>query len=111
MKNIKMTVKGTKLVITADLSVLESGEVELSNKGKSYVIASTGGNIPLKKEGYEKVMVGMNVYIPKKYYTPPKQEQQKQVEQKQEGGVTISREEFELFKQFKAFLAMQKQNS
>lgn len=111
MKNVKMTIKGTKLVITADLGVLETGEVELSSKGKSYVIASTGGNIPLRKEGYEKVLVGMNVYIPKKYYTPPKQEQKQETEQKQEGGVTISKEDFELFQQFKAFLAMQKQNS
>ena len=59
MKNIQMTVEGTKLVITVDLTQ----DFGPSSSGKSITIASTEGNISVP--GREDVKVGLNVYKPK----------------------------------------------
>ena len=58
MKNVEMTVDGKKLTITIDLSK-EHGK---SSSGKSIVVATTSGNVPV--EGTE-VKIGINAYKPK----------------------------------------------
>jgi len=55
MTNVKMEKKGNVLTITVDLS--KKGTP--SSTGKSLVIASTQGNVPV--EGSD-VIVGLNVY-------------------------------------------------
>lgn len=59
MKNVKTTIEGSKLLIEVDLA--QPGEV--SKSGKSIVIASTEGNMPL---GQDDIKIGLNVYKPKK---------------------------------------------
>jgi len=59
MRNVEMTVEGTKLTITVDLSA--KGEV--SSSGKSLVIGSTEGNVSVP--GKEEVKIGLNVYTKK----------------------------------------------
>jgi len=56
MKNVDMSVKGTILTITVDLSK----EFGLSSSGKSLIIASTEGNISVPEK--EEVKVGLNIY-------------------------------------------------
>ncbi len=60
MRNVEMKVEGEKLHIEVDLS--QEGEV--SSSGKSLVIGTTKGNVPV--EGRPDVMVGLNVYTKKK---------------------------------------------
>lgn len=55
MKNVEMTVEGTKLTITVDLSK----EFGPSASGKTIIIASTEGNVTIPNR-QEKV--GLNVY-------------------------------------------------
>jgi uncharacterized OB-fold protein len=55
MKNVEFSVKGNILTITVDLTK-ESGP---SSSGKTIIIASTEGNLPLP--GRSEVM-GLNVY-------------------------------------------------
>jgi hypothetical protein len=59
MKNIKMMLKGTTLLIEVDLSK----EFGLSSSGKSVQIASTDGNVSVP--GREEVKIGLNVYRPR----------------------------------------------
>ena len=59
MNNVKMTVKGSKLVIEVDLSK----DFGLSSSGKSISIASTLGN---KSVGVDDIKIGLNVYKPVK---------------------------------------------
>lgn len=54
--NVQLSVKGKLLVITVDLS--KDGEP--SKTGKSTVIASTRGNVPVP--GQEGLRLGLNVY-------------------------------------------------
>ena len=54
MQNVKMTVKGNKLVIEVDLTQ----EFGLSKSGKSISIASTLGNKSVKDD----IKIGLNVY-------------------------------------------------
>ncbi|HWQ66529.1 MAG TPA: hypothetical protein VN372_06635 [Methanospirillum sp.] len=56
MKNIEMTVEGTKLTIIVDLSK-DYGE---SKSGKSITIASTEGNISVPDN--EDIKIGLNIY-------------------------------------------------
>ena len=58
MQNVKMSVKGDKLVIEVDLSA----QGTISKTGKSEVIATTRGNaqVPGREE-----RVGINVYRPR----------------------------------------------
>jgi len=56
MQNVQMEVKGTKLVITVDLS--QPGSPSAS--GKSKVIASTKGNVSIGDAAGTKL--GLNVY-------------------------------------------------
>ena len=56
MKNIKMTVDGSKLIIEVDLTQ----EHGISSSGKSIMIASSEGNAPVP--GREEIKVGLNVY-------------------------------------------------
>ena len=60
MNNVKMEVKGSKLVIEIDLSV----RGEKSTSGKSISIASTGGNVSIP--GHEEIKLGLNCYTPTK---------------------------------------------
>ncbi len=60
MKNVSMSVKGTKLIIEVDLSQ----DFGLSSSGKSVVIASTEGNKDIT--GTDNVIIGLNVYKPAK---------------------------------------------
>ncbi len=56
MKNVKMTVNGTKLVIEIDLSK----NLGVSKTGKSEMIASTQGNISIPSN--PEIKIGLNVY-------------------------------------------------
>lgn len=60
MKNVKISVEGSKMLIEVDLS--QSGDV--SKSGKSIVIASTEGN--KSAPGTEDIKIGLNVYKPNK---------------------------------------------
>jgi len=51
-----MTVAGTVLTITVDLSK----DFGKSSSGKSIIIASTEGNVPVP--GKEEIKIGLNVY-------------------------------------------------
>ena len=55
MKNVKLSVSGNSLTITVDLTQ----EFGPSSSGKTIIIASTEGNVPLP--GRTEV-VGLNVY-------------------------------------------------
>jgi hypothetical protein len=57
-KNIETRVQGDKLVITIDLSK----NYGLSSSGKSLIIASSEGNVPVP--GREDIKIGVNVYRP-----------------------------------------------
>ncbi len=57
MENVKMEIKGDKLIIEVDLK--HRGGV--SSSGKSISIASTKGN---KDIGKDNIKIGLNVYIP-----------------------------------------------
>ena len=57
-QNVTFRVQGTKLVIEVDLS----RELGQSASGKSIIIATTAGNVPVP--GREEVKVGLNVYRP-----------------------------------------------
>ena len=56
MKNVEMSLEGTILMIKVDLSK----EFGPSASGKTIIIASTEGNVPIP--GREDVKVGFNVY-------------------------------------------------
>jgi len=60
MENVKITRTGKKLTIEVDLS--KKGTP--SKSGKTLVIASTNGNQRIDGEG--DIVVGLNVYTPKK---------------------------------------------
>ncbi len=55
MKNVEMTVEGTMLTIRVDLSK----EFGPSASGKTIIIASTEGNVPIPDRAEK---VGLNVY-------------------------------------------------
>lgn len=55
MKNIEMSVEGNMLTIKVDLSK----DFGLSSSGKSVVIATTEGNVPIG-DGEERI--GLNIY-------------------------------------------------
>ncbi|GKS58416.1 hypothetical protein YTPLAS18_19430 [Nitrospira sp.] len=55
MKNVEMTVQGTVLTITVDLSK----EFGPSSSGKTIIIASTEGNVSIPNREEK---VGLNVY-------------------------------------------------
>ena len=55
MKNVEMTVEGTKLTITVDLSK----EFGPSASGKTIIIASTEGNVTIANREEK---IGLNVY-------------------------------------------------
>jgi hypothetical protein len=57
-KNIETKVQGDKLVITIDLTK----NFGLSSSGKSLIIASSEGNVPVP--GREDIKIGVNVYRP-----------------------------------------------
>lgn len=56
MKNVNMELQGKKLVITVDLTE-EHGP---SSTGKTIVVATTSGSVPVP--GYEHIKIGLNVY-------------------------------------------------
>ena len=56
MKNVEMVVKGNTLTITVDLAK----NFGPSKTGKSIIVASTEGNLPV--DGNPAVRVGVNVY-------------------------------------------------
>ncbi len=56
MKNVEMSLEGSILTIKVDLSK----EFGPSASGKTIIIASTEGNVPIP--GNEKAKVGLNVY-------------------------------------------------
>ncbi len=59
---MKVSIKGTKLVIEADIN-----DVRPSASGKTLVIASTRGNLKTDQVyNGQPVTVGLNVYIPNK---------------------------------------------
>ena len=60
MENIKVTVKDGILTMVVDLK----HRGELSGSGKSTIVATTSGNIPIP--GYEEVKMGVNIYVPVK---------------------------------------------
>jgi hypothetical protein len=62
MKNVKISTDKKKLTIEVDLSK-EFGE---SKSGKSTTIGTTEGNHKISVDGIGEVVVGLNVYKPKK---------------------------------------------
>ena len=54
--NISIEVKGDKAIITIDLS----HRGNLSSSGKSIIVASTGGNVPIPGTN---VILGLNAYV------------------------------------------------
>ena len=56
MKNVEMVVKGNVLNIKIDLNKVQG----LSKSGKTEVVASTLGNIPIP--GFETHRIGINCY-------------------------------------------------
>jgi hypothetical protein len=60
IKNVEMTIEGNILTIKVDLSK----EFGPSSSGKTIIIASTEGNVPVN--GAEEIKVGLNVYKKKK---------------------------------------------
>ena len=56
MKNVEMSLEGNILIIRVDLSK----EFGPSSSGKTIIIASTEGNVPIPE--YEKAKIGLNVY-------------------------------------------------
>lgn len=58
MRNVEMKIDGKKLIITVDISV----KGEQSSSGKSMVLGSTEGNVPVA--GKPEIKVGLNVYKP-----------------------------------------------
>jgi len=56
MKNVEMKVENNILIIKVDLTK----EFGPSASGKTIIIASTEGNIPI--EGHDKAKIGLNVY-------------------------------------------------
>jgi hypothetical protein len=60
MKNVEMTVEGTTLTITVDLSK----EFGPSASGKTIIIASTEGNVTIPNRAEK---VGLNVYRKKSW--------------------------------------------
>jgi hypothetical protein len=55
-KNVKMSVEGDELVVRVKLTE----EFGRSASGKTTIVASTGGNLPVP--GHEEIKVGVNVY-------------------------------------------------
>lgn len=60
MHNVSFQVEDHHLIITVDLDQ-ELGE---SSSGKSIIIATTGGNVPLAVPGHDEIKLGLNVYRP-----------------------------------------------
>jgi hypothetical protein len=56
MKNVEMSVDGNILTVKVDLSK----EFGPSASGKTIIIASTEGNVPI--EGREEAKIGLNIY-------------------------------------------------
>ena len=56
MKNVELSLEGNMLTIKVDLSK----EFGPSASGKTTIIASTEGNVPIP--GHEEAKVGLNVY-------------------------------------------------
>ena len=56
MQNVKLAVSGKKLVITIDLGA----EGEPSKSGKSVVLATTKGNVPIPQ--HEDLKLGLNLF-------------------------------------------------
>ncbi len=56
MKNVEVTVKGNVMTLKIDLSKMQG----LSKSGKTEVIASTLGNVPIP--GKESYRLGLNCY-------------------------------------------------
>lgn len=63
--NMKVSVSKDKLMITVDLKDYMD-KLELSESGKSYIVASSRGNQSLTAKGYEDIKWGCNVFIPAK---------------------------------------------
>ncbi len=60
MQNVSLQVEGTNLIITVDLAQ----ELGASSSGKSIIIATTGGNVPIAVPGQDEIKLGLNVYRP-----------------------------------------------
>jgi len=56
MKNVEIKVEGNILTIKVDLTK----EFGPSSSGKTIIIASTEGNVPI--DGYEEAKIGLNIY-------------------------------------------------
>lgn len=61
MKNVKYAIKGQKLLVEVDLSSWFEGTADKSASGKSFLIASTEGNIRIPVEG-SSIYLGLNVF-------------------------------------------------
>ncbi len=68
MTNTSWTVKGDKLTITVDLAPAKGNDLQLSSKGKSYLVASSHSWVNLENTKYSDVSFALNVNIPKKEY-------------------------------------------
>lgn len=108
--NMKMAVndKGI-LTITVDLNTINQEALELSGQGKSYLVASTRGNIRMKKEGFEHLVMGLNLYIPEDEYQVPEHLRQEsaKVNATKPSPVTTSNFDPKMWEQFQQFLKMQ----
>lgn len=82
MKNVKYAIKGQKLVMEVDLSQWFEGNVDKSASGKTYLIASTEGNVRIPIEG-SSLYLGLNVYS---YHQKPQAKVEKPEVEREEKG-------------------------
>jgi hypothetical protein len=59
MKNVRMRVEGTKLLVIIDLA----DDAGLSKSGKNLIVGTTAGNIQVP--GFPQVRIGLTVFKPK----------------------------------------------
>lgn len=83
MKNVKYAIKGQKLLVEVDLSSWFEGTADKSASGKSFLIASTEGNIRIPVEG-SGLYLGLNVFSYDQKPQPVKPKAQK-VEREEKG--------------------------
>jgi len=107
-KNCDYKIKDNKLVITIDLSK----DPSLSSSGKSYLLATTGGNISLVGD-YKDVKLGINCYIPSGVYEQKLQDQKNLEDTKRVGkearSSSLTKKEIDLDKENKELKALLKQ--
>ena len=63
MKNVKTEVKGTTLIVTIDLSPAAIKEAKPSASGKTRLLATSGGSLPVSVPGVASAGLQLNLMI------------------------------------------------